>query len=92
MCKLVHLPTCQLANLQQAAYYYNRYHELAPDDLLSLKRLAEVCTALEQAGVEDEGCCQAVLYDAEDDESDQSRRWHVERFGAKHSDAWREYR
>lgn len=45
-------------------YYYNRYHALAPDDLLgpstgsgqSLKKLAEVCTVLEGAGVEDENC------------------------------------
>ena len=46
--------------MQQAAYYYNRYHALAPDDLLGLKRLAEVCTALEEAGVEDEGCREAA--------------------------------
>jgi len=36
--------------LQQAAHYYNRYHALAPDDLLGLKRLAGVCTALEKLG------------------------------------------
>jgi len=45
--------------LQQAAHYYSRYHVLARDDLLGLKKLAEVCTALEEAGVEDENCCQA---------------------------------
>ena len=50
----------QLAHLQQAAYNYNRYHKLAPDDLLGLKRLTEVCTAMEQAGVEDENCREAA--------------------------------
>jgi len=62
------LPTCRLANLQEAAAWYNRYHALAPDDLLSLKKLAEVCTALEDpstglrtgAGVEDESCREAA--------------------------------
>ena len=49
-----------IRNLQEAAHYYNRYHALAPDDLLGLKRLAEVCTALEQAGVEDESCREAA--------------------------------
>ena len=51
----------QLAHLQQAAYNYNRYHELAPDDLLGLKHLAEVCAALEQAGVEDPSCREAAV-------------------------------
>ena len=58
----------QLDHLQEAAIWYNRYHELAPDDLLGLKRLAEVCTALEDpstglragAGVGDESCRQAA--------------------------------
>ena len=66
----------EIRNLQQAAYHYNRYHELAPDDLMgpsarlrtSLKRLTEVCTALEHpstelragAGVEDESCGEAT--------------------------------
>jgi len=45
--------------LQQAAYYYARYHALAPNDLLGLKRLAGVCTALE-AGVDDESCQEAA--------------------------------
>ena len=39
------LQTCTLAHLHQAAYNYARYHALAPDDLLGLKRLAEVCNA-----------------------------------------------
>ena len=62
--------------LWRAAYNYARYHALAlrqvypersrrtqdkpPDDLLGLKRLVEVCTALEQAGVEDESCQEAT--------------------------------
>ena len=82
----------QLAHLHQAAYNYARHHTLAlrqvypersrrtqdrlPDDLLGLKRLAEVCTALEYpstgpfgkaqdrlragAGVEDPSCREAV--------------------------------
>jgi len=69
------LPTAQppkaepaIRNLQQATYNYARYHALAlrqaqdrpPDDLLGLKRLAEVCTALEEAGVEDENCREAA--------------------------------
>jgi UDP-N-acetylenolpyruvoylglucosamine reductase len=38
-----------------------RYDVLAPDDLLGLKKLAEVCTALEEAGVEDEACWKAAM-------------------------------
>jgi hypothetical protein len=49
-----------IRHLQQAAHYYNRYHALAPDDLLGLKRLTETCTALEEAGVEDENCIAAA--------------------------------
>jgi len=60
---LADLQTRRLANLRQAAYYYTRYHALVlrqvypeqsrraqdrlPDDLLGLKWLTEVCTALE---------------------------------------------
>jgi len=47
-------------HLQQAASWYNRYHALAPDDLLGLKKLTEVCTALEEAGVEDASCQRAA--------------------------------
>ena len=39
-----------IGDLRSAAHYYNRYHALASDDLLGLKRLAEVCTALEKLG------------------------------------------
>ena len=46
--------------LEEAARWYEQYHALAPDDLLGLKRLAEVCAALEQAGVEDESCGEAA--------------------------------
>ncbi len=57
---LADLQTSQLADLHQAAYNYARYLALAPDDLLGLKQLAEVCTTLEEAGVEDESCHQAA--------------------------------
>jgi tetratricopeptide (TPR) repeat protein len=46
-------------DLGEAAAWYSRYHEMAPEDLLGLKRLAEVCGALEEAGVED-GSCRAT--------------------------------
>ena len=57
---LANLQTSKLAHLQQAAYNYARYQTLAPDDLLGLKRLAEACTALEEAGVDDESCREAT--------------------------------
>jgi tetratricopeptide (TPR) repeat protein len=47
--------------LKDAARWYGQYHALVSDDLLGLKRLAEVCTALEQAGADDESCRQAAL-------------------------------
>jgi len=43
--------------LQEAAKWYAKYYALAPDNL---KRLAEVCTRLEEAGVEDEACREAA--------------------------------
>jgi hypothetical protein len=49
-----------IRDLQQAAYYYNRYHQLAPNDPLGLKQLTEVCTALQEIGVEDENCLSAA--------------------------------
>jgi tetratricopeptide (TPR) repeat protein len=45
-----------IEDLMEAAAWYDRYHEVAPDDLLGLKWLAEVCGALEGAGVEDSSC------------------------------------
>jgi hypothetical protein len=48
-------------SLQEAATWYNQYHTFAPDDLLGLKRLIEVCTALEESGVDDESCRKAAL-------------------------------
>jgi len=45
--------------LTEAARWYGQYHEMSPDDLLGLKKVAGVCTALEEAGTEDEGCYQA---------------------------------
>jgi tetratricopeptide (TPR) repeat protein len=44
----------------EAAAWYDRYHEVAPEDLLGLKRLAEVCGALEGAGVGDRSCRSAA--------------------------------
>jgi len=44
------------ASLTTAAGWYEQYHQLVPDDILGLKRLAETCTVLENAGVEDENC------------------------------------
>ena len=43
-------------DLKKAAVWYGKYHTFAPDDLLGLKRLAEVCTVLEESGVDDESC------------------------------------
>jgi hypothetical protein len=51
-----------IPELQEAAYFYKGYYALAPGDLLGLKRLAEVCAALEDAGVEDESCREAALW------------------------------
>ena len=36
------------ASLEAAAGWYERYYELAPDDLLGLKKLTEMCAVLEQ--------------------------------------------
>jgi tetratricopeptide (TPR) repeat protein len=46
-------------NLRAAARWYGQYHEVVPDDLLGLKRLVEVCGALDEAGLEDEDCMAA---------------------------------
>jgi cytochrome c-type biogenesis protein CcmH/NrfG len=46
--------------LQEAIKWYRQVHEMASDDLLGLKRLAEACAAMEGAGVEDENCHQAA--------------------------------
>lgn len=40
--------------LEKAAGWYERHYELAPDDLLGLKRLTEMCAAMEEAGVKDD--------------------------------------
>ena len=39
-------------HLREAAKWYAKYHELAPDDLLGLKKLVEICEELEKAGIE----------------------------------------
>jgi tetratricopeptide (TPR) repeat protein len=46
--------------LEEAASWYCRYYKVAPQDLLGLKRLAAVCAALEEAGVENEHCRKAA--------------------------------
>jgi UDP-N-acetylenolpyruvoylglucosamine reductase len=46
--------------LQKSAKWCRIYHELAPDDLLGLKKLAGVCTTLEEVRVEDESCREAA--------------------------------
>jgi hypothetical protein len=43
-------------NLAEAAAWYGRYHEVAPDDLLGLKRLVGVCETLEELNLEDQSC------------------------------------
>jgi tetratricopeptide (TPR) repeat protein len=47
---------CAIGDLQEAAYYYRAGYALAPGDLLGLRRLAEVCAVLEEAGAEDASC------------------------------------
>ena len=49
-----------IADLQEAACYYKAGYALAPDDLLGLRRLVEVCAVLEEAGVEDASCQEAA--------------------------------
>jgi hypothetical protein len=67
---LSHKPGAPSPALQEAAKWYARYYELAPDDLLGLKKLAEVCTRLEEAGVEDEACWKAA--------AQERGRWRME--------------
>jgi len=50
--------------LEEAARGYGQYHEMAPDDLLGLKRLGEVCAALGEAGAEGGNCQKAALQEA----------------------------
>jgi tetratricopeptide (TPR) repeat protein len=59
--------------LAAAARWYEQYHMMAPDDLLGLKRLAEACTALEEAGVGDRGCQEAALGEALEARADDQR-------------------
>jgi len=46
--------------LEEAAGWYGRYYHMAPDDLMGLRKLAKVCTALEEAGVSDPSCQEAT--------------------------------
>jgi len=50
--------------LEEAARRYGQYHKMAPDDLLGLKRLGEVCAALGEVGTEGGNCQKAALQDA----------------------------
>lgn len=61
-------------SLSEAARWYAQYHSLAPDDLLGLKRLVEVCTTLEEAGVEDPSCRETVTLRQELDARTNDRR------------------
>jgi len=47
-------PNPEARYLQEAAKWYAKYHALAPDDLLGLKKLVEICEELEKAGIEPE--------------------------------------
>lgn len=47
--------------LETAARWYAQYEEIVPGDLFGLKRLAQVCTMLEEARVENENCRDAAL-------------------------------
>jgi tetratricopeptide (TPR) repeat protein len=51
-------PSC--AGLREATEWYGRYFDLVPEDVLALKRLTEVCTTLEQGGLENESCREAA--------------------------------
>jgi len=43
-------PEARSPDLEEAAKWYTKYHALAPDDLLGLKKLVEVCEELEKLG------------------------------------------
>jgi tetratricopeptide (TPR) repeat protein len=47
-------------HLAEAARWYGQYHALAPNDLLGLKELTEVCSALEEAGAQNASCHQTA--------------------------------
>jgi tetratricopeptide (TPR) repeat protein len=59
--------------LAAAEEWYAQYHAVARDDLLGLKRLAEVCTALQDARVESESCQEAALQEALEARADDRR-------------------
>lgn len=68
-------------SLSEAARWYAQYHSLAPDDLLGLKRLVEVCTTLGEAGVEDPSCRETVTLRQELDARTNDRRIVAEMLG-----------
>ena len=51
---LASMPEARSADLQEAARWYKMYHALAPENLLGLKKLVEICEELEWAGIEPE--------------------------------------
>jgi tetratricopeptide (TPR) repeat protein len=59
--------------LEEAARWYGQYHETVPDDLLGLKRLAEVCAALGEAGAEGGSCQKAALQEELEARADDQR-------------------
>lgn len=67
--------------LGKAARWYVQYNELAPDDLLGLKRLTDACAALEAADVEDENCRRAVILQEELEAKTDDRRIVAELLG-----------
>jgi tetratricopeptide (TPR) repeat protein len=48
------------AQLEEAARRYGQYREMAPGDLIGLRRLGEVCAALGGAGAEGQSCQKAA--------------------------------
>ena len=48
------------AGMGESAEWYRQYFDLVPEDVLALKRLAEVCTTLEQGRLENESCREAA--------------------------------
>ncbi len=67
-------------SLSEAARWYAQYHSLAPDDLLGLERLVEVCT-MGKADVEDPSCRETVTLREELDSRTDDRRIVAELLG-----------
>jgi len=54
------LDELRMNRLSEAATWYELYHEVVPTDLLGLRRLAKVCSALDKASTEDASCHRAA--------------------------------